>query len=176
MKRPILFSAILPSALGVPRIASAAAPVIEVYKSAPQLTSDTTATKRKEATMNSLSKLALAAAITLSSASVAFAQNADHGTNHAPSMSIAQNSAASNSASGEASAMSEGEIKKVDKETGKVTIKHSALKNIDMPAMTMVFRAKDASMLDQVKAGDKVSFVAEKVGGQFTVTQIEVKK
>ena len=69
--------------------------------------------------------------------------------------------------------MSEGEIKKVDKDGGKLTIKHGDLKNLGMPGMTMVFRTKDAAMLEQVKQGDKVRFVAEKVDGALTVTAIE---
>lgn len=73
------------------------------------------------------------------------------------------------------SAMSEGEVRKVDKEAGKLTLKHGELKNLQMPAMTMVFRVKDPAMLDKVKVGDKVNFVAEKIGGQFTVTRIEPK-
>ncbi|HEX5344367.1 MAG TPA: copper-binding protein [Duganella sp.] len=73
-------------------------------------------------------------------------------------------------------AMSEGEIKKVDKEAGKLTIKHGELKNLDMPGMTMVFKVKDPAMLDQVKQGDKVQFVADKVNGALTVTTIEVAK
>lgn len=69
--------------------------------------------------------------------------------------------------------MNEGEIKKVDKDGGKLTIKHGELKNLGMPGMTMVFRTKDAGMLEQVKPGDKVRFVAEKVDGALTVTAIE---
>lgn len=69
--------------------------------------------------------------------------------------------------------MSEGEVRKIDKDAGKLTLKHGELKNLQMPAMTMVFRVKDPAMLDAVKVGDKVSFVAEKVGGQFTVVKIE---
>lgn len=72
--------------------------------------------------------------------------------------------------------MSEGEIRKVDKDAKKITIRHGELKNLDMPPMTMVFQVKDPALLDKVKQGDKVSFVAEKVGGQFTVTQIESKQ
>lgn len=75
-----------------------------------------------------------------------------------------------------ASAMSEGEVRKVDKDAGKITLKHGQLKNLQMPAMTMVFRVKDPAMLDQVKVGDQVTFVAEKVGGQFTVARIEPKQ
>lgn len=73
-------------------------------------------------------------------------------------------------------AMSEGEIKKVDKETGKLTIKHGQLVNLAMPAMTMVFTVKDTRMLDQVVVGNKVKFVAEKVGGALMVTRLEATK
>jgi Cu(I)/Ag(I) efflux system protein CusF len=73
-------------------------------------------------------------------------------------------------------ALSEGEVRKVDKDAKKITIRHGPLANLDMPAMTMVFQVKDPAMLDQVKAGDKVKFEAEKVGGAFTVTKIEPAK
>lgn len=72
--------------------------------------------------------------------------------------------------------MSDGEIKKVDKEAGKLTIKHGELKNLGMPGMTMVFKVNDPAMLDQVKPGDKVRFIADKVGGALTVTSIEAAK
>lgn len=75
-----------------------------------------------------------------------------------------------------AGAFSEGEVRKLDKDAKKITIKHGPLQNLDMPAMTMVFRVNDAAMLDQVKIGDKVKFVAEKVGGALTVTRIEPAK
>ena len=42
--------------------------------------------------------------------------------------------------------------------------------------MTMVFQVGDPAMLDQVKAGDKVKFQAEKVGGAYTVVRIEISK
>lgn len=72
--------------------------------------------------------------------------------------------------------MTEGEIKKVDKDAGKLTIKHAELKNLGMPAMTMVFQVKDKAVLERVKPGDQVNFVAEQVGGKLTVTQIEPRK
>lgn len=72
-----------------------------------------------------------------------------------------------------ASAMSEGEVRRVDKDAKKITLRHGPLANLDMPAMTMVFQVGDPAMLDQVKAGDKVKFVAEKSGGAFTITKIE---
>ena len=72
--------------------------------------------------------------------------------------------------------MSTGEIKKVDKSSGKVTIKHGPIDNLGMPAMTMVFRVKDPAMLDQMKEGDKINFVAEKVNGAITVIRAEPAK
>jgi Cu/Ag efflux protein CusF len=72
--------------------------------------------------------------------------------------------------------LASGEVKKVDKEAGKITIKHGPLANLDMPGMTMVFRVKDASMLDQVKAGDQIKFMAEKVDGALAVTKLESSK
>lgn len=73
-------------------------------------------------------------------------------------------------------ALSDGEIKKVDKEAGKLTIKHGELKKLGMPGMTMAFKAADPAMLDKVKPGDKVRFVADKVAGAFTVTAIDTVK
>ena len=69
--------------------------------------------------------------------------------------------------------MTDGEIRKIDKDTKKLTIKHGEIKNLDMPPMTMVFQVKDPAMLDAVKAGDKVRFSVEKIGGALTVTGIE---
>ena len=70
----------------------------------------------------------------------------------------------------------EGEVRRVDKPAGKITIRHAPIPNLDMPAMSMVFRAGDPAMTTSVKAGDKVRFVAERINGQFTVTKIEKEK
>jgi Cu(I)/Ag(I) efflux system periplasmic protein CusF len=73
--------------------------------------------------------------------------------------------------------LANGEIQKVDKKAGTVTIKHGPIQAIDMPAMTMVFQAKQPAMLDRVKVGDKVKFQAEMgAGGKVTVTRIELAK
>ena len=73
-----------------------------------------------------------------------------------------------------AAALSDGEIRKVDKDAKKLTIRHGPLANLDMPAMTMVFQVQDAAVLDQVKPGDKVRFEAQKIGGAYTVTRMEL--
>ena len=70
----------------------------------------------------------------------------------------------------------QGEVRKIDKEARKITLKHEAIPTLDMPPMTMVFIAKEPSMLEAVKAGDAVRFKAEKIGGAFTVTNIEKAK
>ena len=89
---------------------------------------------------------------------IAFAQ----GASHKPAAGAAQ-----------PTAMSDGEVRKVDKDAKKITVRHGPLQNLDMPPMTMVFQVKDPAMLDQVKTGDKVKFQAEKIGGAFTITKIE---
>ena len=75
-----------------------------------------------------------------------------------------------------AAALATGEVKQVDKTAAKITIKHGPLTNLDMPAMTMVFRVTEPALLDQVKAGENVRFRAEKVNGALTVTRLERAK
>ena len=66
----------------------------------------------------------------------------------------------------------EGEVSKIDKPHGRITIKHEGVKNLDMPPMALVFRVRDPAVLDTLAVGDKVRFAAEKVGGDYTVTAI----
>lgn len=73
-------------------------------------------------------------------------------------------------------AMADGEVRKIDKEQGKLTLRHGPLKNLEMPPMTMVFKVADPKMLDAVKEGDKVRFSADRVNGAITVTAIERAK
>ena len=74
------------------------------------------------------------------------------------------------------SQLAEGEVRKIDKEAGKITLRHGPITNLEMPAMSMVFQVKDPAMLDKVQMGDKVRFSAEKAGATFTVTHIEPAK
>lgn len=85
----------------------------------------------------------------------------------------AQSTAAAVATTAAADEMSAGEVRKVDKATGKMTIRHGPLKNLGMDAMTMVFRVQDPAMLDQVKAGDRISFVAAQASNQLTVTRLQ---
>ena len=91
-------------------------------------------------------------------------------------LSIGILAAFSSLAMAQSSGMVAGEIRKVDREAKKITIRHEAMPPLDMPAMTMVFQVKDPALLEQVKAGDKVRFEAEKLGGAYMLLRIEPAK
>ena len=109
-----------------------------------------------------LSSLIAVAALSLSGA--AFAQSTDHSAHHAPATSAA------------AAPTADGEVRKVDKEQAKVTLKHGPITNLDMPGMTMVFKVADPKLLAGLKEGAKVRFTAENRNGTLTVTAIEAAK
>jgi Cu/Ag efflux protein CusF len=69
--------------------------------------------------------------------------------------------------------VSEGEVRRVDSARDKLTLRHHGLANLDMPAMTMVFRVRDPAWLAHLRVGDKVHFVAERVDGNVTVTALQ---
>ena len=79
-------------------------------------------------------------------------------------------------ASAPAAALTDGEVRKIDKEAGKLTIRHGEIKHLEMPPMTMVFVAKDKALLDTVKAGDKIRFMVIEENGKMVVTSIEPAK
>ena len=115
----------------------------------------------KKALNKALASLAMGCAMAFSATS-----HAAGDMSHADTSSAAQQSAdAENS-------MSHGEIKKVDTAAGKLTIKHGPLDNLGMGAMTMVFKVNDPALLSQVKAGDKVDFIADEVNGALTVVKL----
>ena len=66
-----------------------------------------------------------------------------------------------------------GEVRKVDRDNRKITIKHGEIKSLDMPPMTMVFTVKDPALLEAAKPGDKVRFAVAREDGKFVVTAIE---
>ena len=112
--------------------------------------------------------LAAAIAVTLSAAFAlpAYAQQkgADHSAHH-PAQSTS-----------DTAAMADGEVRRIDKDANKLTLRHGRIESLDMPPMTMVFQVKDAAMLDKVKVGDKVKFNAEKIPGGYAVTHVEAAK
>lgn len=72
--------------------------------------------------------------------------------------------------------MTDGEVKKVDRDQAKLTIKHGDIKNLDMPGMTMIFQVRDKSYLDKVKAGDKIKFTVVMENGKMVITEIRAAK
>jgi Cu(I)/Ag(I) efflux system periplasmic protein CusF len=88
---------------------------------------------------------------------------ASHGTAILPISTV-------NSASAD---MTEGDIRKIDKETQKITIKHGRIKTLDMSPMTMVFHVKDVALLDNFASGDKIIFSVENQRGTLVVTRLE---
>jgi len=95
-----------------------------------------------------LAKAALAALLTLAAA--------------APRQALAQ------------AEMVNGQVTNVDPSTQRITIRHDPIRKFGMDeGHTMVFRAQDPAMLGQVKVGDRIRFVPERINGQFTVTRIE---
>ena len=67
----------------------------------------------------------------------------------------------------------DGEVRKVDTDAGKITVRHGEIKNLDMPPMQMSFRVSDPTWLQAVQVGDKIRFTADKVNGQYTITSLE---
>ena len=66
-------------------------------------------------------------------------------------------------------------VRKIDVAQGKVTLNHGEIKNLDMPPMTMVFRVKDPTLLKGLAEGTKVKFSAQKIDGQYVVTEIKAQ-
>ena len=72
--------------------------------------------------------------------------------------------------------MTDGEIRKIDKDAKTITLRHGDIKNLGMMAMTIAFHVKAPAMLDKIKTGDKMKFKAETVGGQFVITELQASK
>jgi hypothetical protein len=113
-----------------------------------------------------LAHLVAGAALALTASAHAQSNAGEHASHHP----------AAAAATSTAPMTTEGEVRKVDKEQGKVTLKHGPIVNLDMPGMTMVFKVSDPKLLDSVKVGDKVKFAADNVNGALTVTAIQSVK
>lgn len=105
--------------------------------------------------MKYITILTLACLLALAGYAQAQAKNDDHSAHHP------------------AADMTDGEVRKVDKAAKKITLKHGAIKNLDMPPMSMVFQVQNPALLDKVKAGDKVKFTAADINGAMVVTDIQ---
>ena len=113
--------------------------------------------------MHILASLAAAAAAAAAHAQPAASANADHANHHPASGTPG-------------TPQVDAEVRKIDKEQGKVTLRHGPIPNLDMPNMTMVFRVSDPALLEALKEGDKVRFTADRINGAYTVTSIETAK
>ena len=90
-----------------------------------------------------------------------------------PAAAVEAHHEATSKAGPSSAPLSDGEVRRVDKEAKKLTIRHGPIQNLDMPPMTMVFQVQDLSLLENVKPGDRIRFSADKIGGAYTVTKIE---
>jgi Cu(I)/Ag(I) efflux system protein CusF len=75
-----------------------------------------------------------------------------------------------------AQATIDGEVKKVDRPAGRLTLKHAEIKQFDMPAMTGAYKVAQPAMLDRVQPGDRVHFSLDRVDNQYTITKLELQK
>lgn len=116
--------------------------------------------------MHTLAGLAAAAAVAGAHAQPAASASADHATHHP----------APGAGGTPGTPQVDAEVRKIDKEQGKVTLRHGPIPNLDMPNMTMVFRVTEPKMLETLKEGDKVRFTADKINGAYTVTSMETAK
>ncbi|MBN8488582.1 MAG: copper-binding protein [Burkholderiales bacterium] len=113
-----------------------------------------------------MSRLSLIAATLLATSLLSPALRAaeDHSAHHAKA-----------SAPAAGAEMTDGEVRKIDREAGKLTIKHADIKSLDMPAMTMVFQVRDKSMLEKLQVGTRIQFQVVSEAGKFVVTELKVK-
>lgn len=88
----------------------------------------------------------------------------------------AAHGAASPAAAASNADMVEGEVRRIQRDSGKLTLRHGEIRHLAMPGMTMVFQVKEPALLDKVKVGDKVKFLVEKAAAGYVVTAIEPMK
>ncbi len=112
---------------------------------------------------------ALKTAATLAVTTLLALASAAHGQARAP----AQSTGTAASSTAPAAELTDGEIRKIDKDQRKLTIRHGEIKNLQMPGMTMVFQVRDPAVLDQVKVGDKVRFRVERGSTGLVVTELQ---
>lgn len=95
------------------------------------------------------------------------------GAQQRPSDHAAHHASPSTPGATEAAELTDGEVRKVDREAGKLTLRHGEIRNLDMPPMTMVFEVRDPALLEQLKPGDKVRFRVVDEAGAYVVTEIQ---
>lgn len=93
-------------------------------------------------------------------------------TSHDQTSHAAHHDAAKPGAAADNADMTNAEVRKIDKSAKKITLKHEAIKSLDMPGMTMVFQVTDGALLDKIQVGDKIKFKAKQQGNAYVVTDI----
>ena len=126
--------------------------------------------------MNKLIRHSIAAGLAFGMATGAYAADdmkMDMNAAAGMKMDMGTNANSATSSTAADTALTDGVVKKVDRQTGMVTIEHGELKNVGMPAMTMAYKAKDAAMVKQAKEGEKVKFRLENLNGTYTITTLK---
>lgn len=129
--------------------------------------------------MNLIKKISTAFTLTavMALSSAAFADAVKGHEHHNADATNATGAASATKALPAADAdMTNAEVRKVDKDSKKITLKHEAIKSLDMPGMTMVFQVRDAALLDKAQAGDKVKVKIIQEGNAYVVTEIQPNK
>ena len=67
----------------------------------------------------------------------------------------------------------DGEVRRLDREQGRVTLRHGDIRSLDMPPMTMVFHVSDTKMIDSLAPGDTVRFRVIAEGTRYRITALE---
>lgn len=129
--------------------------------------------------MKTLIRRAIAVSLALGMATAVYASdgmkmdmNMDMNSAGGMKMDMGANPAAAKADAAKDTALADGVVKKVDQQTGMVSIEHGELKNVGMPAMTMAYKAKDAAVLKQAKEGELVKFRLENLDGTYTITTL----
>lgn len=78
-------------------------------------------------------------------------------------------------ASAPAAEMTDGEVRRVDRDGGRLTLRHAEIKSLDMPPMTMVFQVRDKALLDGLQVGSQIQFKVISEAGKFVITELKVK-
>jgi Cu(I)/Ag(I) efflux system periplasmic protein CusF len=73
----------------------------------------------------------------------------------------------------QAQEMVSAEVKKVDKESGRVTLTHGEVKTLQIPATTMAYQVKDPGMFEMLSEGAKVRVVLAKSATGYMVVAVE---
>lgn len=126
--------------------------------------------------MNKLIRHSIAACLAFGMATAAYAADdmkMNMNSTDSMKMDMGANASPATPSTTADTALADGMVHKVDRQTGMVTIEHGELKNVGMPAMTMAYKAKDVAMLKQAKAGEKVKFRLENLNGTYTITTLE---